>query len=62
MDAGPPPIVNVGVAFTVTTSVFGAAAQPAADVPFKVYVCVVVGDAVTGEPVLAVKFVLGVHV
>lgn len=63
MVAGPAEAVNVGVAVTVTTSVFGPdAAQPAAEVPFRVYVIVVVGLAVTLEPVLALKLVFGVHV
>ena len=55
--------MRVGVGCTVTTSVNGVvAAQPAAEVPFNVYVIVLPGLAVTGEPVLAVTLVLGVHV
>ena len=38
------------------------AAQPAADVPFNVYVMVVVGLAVTVAPVLALNAVFGVQV
>ena len=54
--------VTVGVVFTVTTTVCGGdGAQPEA-VPFNVYVVVVVGVAVTIDPVLGVKEELGVHV
>ena len=49
--------------FTVTTSVlFPLAGQPAADVPFNVYVIVVEGFAVTLAPVDALILVFGVHV
>lgn len=54
---------NVGVAFTVTTSVLvPLAGQPAADVPFSVYVMVVEGFAVTLAPVDALILVFGVQV
>lgn len=36
--------------------------QPAADVPYTVYVRLTAGVAVTGEPVVALKSVAGVHV
>ena len=61
--AGPATAVKVGGALTVTVSVKGVvAAQPNADVPFSVYVMVLVGLAVTDEPVLAFNDVLGVQV
>lgn len=57
-----PPVVKVGVVFTVTTSVLAVAGQPAAELPLRVYVIVTVGLAVTLAPVDAVKEVFGVHV
>ena len=51
--------VTVGVIFTVTTTVCCAPGQPAADVPFKVYVVVAPGVAVTGEPVDALNDAAG---
>lgn len=55
--------VTVGVVFTVITVVLGPeAGHPAADVPFNVYVTVMVGVAVTGDPVEELKLVFGVHV
>jgi hypothetical protein len=53
--------VTVGVVFTVTTTVAVALAQPPV-VPVTLYVVVVVGLADTLEPVVALRFVLGVHV
>lgn len=54
--------VIVGVGFTVIEMVFCAAAHPAAEVPFTVYVTELPGVAITGEPVLALNEALGVHV
>ena len=53
---------NVGGLLTVTTTVLAVAAHPLAEVPFKVYVMVTVGLAITLDPVVAVKDVFGVHV
>jgi hypothetical protein len=63
IDAGPATAVNVGGALTVTTSVREPeAGQPAADVPFNVYVVVIVGSAFTGEPFVALNAEFGVQV
>ena len=48
----------VGVGLTVMLTVCGALVQPAV-VPVTVYVILEVGVAVTGEPVVALKSVLG---
>jgi len=49
-------VVGVGVTVTVTLAVLK---QPFASVPVTKYVCVEVGDAVTGVPVVADKPVAG---
>ena len=54
---------NTGAGLTVMIVVLVAAAgQPAADVPFKVYVIVTVGVTVTDGPVVELIEVLGVQV
>lgn len=53
---------KIGGLLTVTTTVLAVATHPLAEVPFKVYVMVTVGLAVTLAPVVALKAVLGVHV
>lgn len=54
---------KIGAGLTVIIVVLvPAAGQPAADVPFKVYVIVTVGVTVTDGPVVELIEVLGVQV
>jgi hypothetical protein len=54
-------MVTCKPADTVTTAVTGAPGQPVV-VPLTVYVVVLAGDAFTIDPVVALRFVLGVQV
>ena len=53
------PAVTAGATVTVWLAVF---TQPLPSVPVTVYVVVVVGAAETGEPVVGVRFVVGLQV
>ena len=53
--------VTTGIGFTVTV-VCADAEHPFASVPVTIYVVVVIGFAVTGEPVVELSAVDGVHV
>ena len=60
IDAAGGVTVIVGRGNTVTVQV-AVPVQPKAFVPVTVYVVVTVGEAVTTEPVVALKFVAGAH-
>jgi hypothetical protein len=49
-------VLGVGVTVTVTVAEF---VHPFASVPVTVYICVKVGDAVTGVPVAEERLVVG---